>query len=172
MPEALPNTMTQDRIDPADFRALMGQFATGVCVISVPGQSPDEAALGMTVNSFVSVSLEPMLVSWSIQNSSTQFAAYTQADVFAVSILAQNQRDLARRFASRGNAERKPEDFELGLGGLPVVKGSLGYLECKRWSLYPAGDHTMIFGEVVGIEQAGGHSPLGFFGGEFCRIAD
>ncbi len=164
------------------FRELMGQYATGVCVVAVPGGTPDASAgsavldhedgpSGMTVNSLVSISLEPMLICWAIQNTSTQFELYTGALDFTVSILAEDQHRLARRYAARGNSERDLADFALSEGGLPVIAGALGYLECRRWSLYPAGDHTLIFGEVVGIERARKAGPLGFFGGEFCRVA-
>ncbi|MEE4152913.1 MAG: flavin reductase family protein [Erythrobacter sp.] len=150
----------------------MGRYATGVCVVAVPDPAadPDHGPSGMTVNSFVSISLEPMLIAWAIQNSSSQFARYTKAPAFTVSILAQDQHRLARRYAARGDSERDLADFSLSKGGLPVIAGALGHMECRRWSLYPAGDHTMIFGEVIGIERGPDASPLGFFGGEFCRI--
>lgn len=151
----------------------MAQYATGVCVIAVPGRDADsdQAPSGMTVNSLVSISLEPMLISWAIQNASSQFGLYTAAPRFTVSILAEDQHRLARRYAARGNSERDLGDFALSGSGLPVIAGALGYLECRRWSLYPAGDHTLIFGEVVGLARAREAGPLGFFGGEFCRIA-
>lgn len=158
---------------PVSFRELMGQFATGVCIVSVPEPAADPAdgPAGMTVNSLVSISLEPMLIAWAIQNASSQFARYTEAAHFTVSILAEDQHRLARRYAARGNAERDLADFARSEAGLPVIAGALGYLECRRWSLYPAGDHTLIFGEVTGIARARPAAPLGFFGGEFCRIA-
>lgn len=166
--------------DPLAFRELMGQFATGVCIIAVPaeqggGTGPsgrsDPGAAGMTVNSLVSVSLEPMLIAWGIQNSSSQFAAFTEAPDFTVSILAEDQHQLARRYAARGNSERDLGDFAFSDSGLPVIADAVGYLECRRWSLYEAGDHTMIFGQVTGIASAAMKRPLGFHAGEFCRIA-
>lgn len=158
-------------LDTAEFRKLMGLFATGVCVVSVEGG--ERGIVGMTVNSLVSVSLDPMLVCWSLQNSSSQFELYTQADRFAVSILAHPQQGLAQRYASRKGAKLETGDFTMSAAGLPVVHGALGYLECRRWSLYPAGDHTMIFGEVSGLHLPGQiHEPLGFFNGRFCTIGD
>ncbi len=156
----------------AEFRQLMGLFTTGVCVVSVA--AGDDSIAAMTVNSFVSVSLDPMLVCWNLQNASSQFDIYAGAERFAVSILARNQAELAQRYASRGDHGMRNDDFARSAGGLPVIAGSLGFLECRRWSDYVAGDHTLIFGEVTGLSnqadpgEAG--SPLGFFNGEFCGI--
>jgi flavin reductase (DIM6/NTAB) family NADH-FMN oxidoreductase RutF len=157
-------------VDPAAFRQAMGLFATGVGIVSLA--KPDGSPRGVTANSIVSVSLEPMLVSWSIQNGSSQFDAYATADQFAISILNADQRDLALRYAARGDTQTRAEDFDWTARGLPVIAGAVGTIECRRWSAYPAGDHTMIFGEVMGISASDGIDPLGFFGGRFCRIAD
>ena len=160
----------------ADFRKLMGQFATGVCVVSVETEPGTIAA--MTINSFVSVSLDPLLVSWSLHNSSSQFAIFAEAERFAVSILAQDQAEVALRYAARGDSRMQGDDFTTSLGGLPRIDGSVGYFECRRWSSHPAGDHTMLLGEVTGMSPApssdedGGATtfPLGFFNGQFCSI--
>ena len=163
------DVMPQTPVDPADFRKLMGQFATGVCVVSA---QHDGRISGITVNSLVSVSLEPMLICWCIQNTSSQFDLWTQAESFAVSILAEGQDKLASRYAARGDTGQQDDDFTQSGLAQPVIRDALAYLDCRKWSLYPAGDHTMIFGEVTGIKQTVDGRPLGFFGGEFCRIAD
>ena len=161
----------------ADFRQLMSRFATGVCVVSV--QSNGNSIVAMTVNSFVSVSLEPLLVCWSLQNSASQFDLYANADRFAVSILAEGHAHLARRYAARGDTQLRAEDFVSSAACLPVIEGALAHFECKLHSQHPAGDHTMIFGEVSGLGPAGSLdsasseaaiSPLGFFNGQFCSI--
>lgn len=156
----------------AEFRRQMGLFTTGVCVVSVPGGRHGVTA--MTVNSLVSVSLDPMLVCWSLQNDASLFETYRDAGTFAVSILAETHADLARRYAARGDALLRASDFETSANGLPVIEGALGYIECSRWSHYLAGDHTMIFGEVIGMKPRGAgneeNSPLGFFNGKFCSI--
>ncbi len=148
----------------------MGLFSTGVCVISRVRQ--DGLPSGITANSFVSVSLEPTLICWSLQNDSSQFDAFAEAPQFAISILSEDQEQLARRYASHGDTQMQPDDFVWTHGGLPVVGDALGHLECRHWSRYTAGDHTMIFGEVAAIEARDDVRPLGFFGGRFCRIAD
>ena len=166
----MPDVLPADLIDTAAFRRLMGQFATGVCVVSAC--TPDESVVGITVNSFVSVSLEPVLVSWCLQNSSSQFDLWSQTPRFAISILAEDQQALARRYATRASRGLQDYDFRRTDRGLPVIAGALGHLECRRWAVYPAGDHTMIFGEVEAIELGSGGPPLGFFGGAFCGIAE
>jgi flavin reductase (DIM6/NTAB) family NADH-FMN oxidoreductase RutF len=154
---------------PAAFRQLMSQFATGVAVVSVVTDSGEVAA--MTINSLVSVSLDPMLVSWSLQNASSQFAAYAGAERFAISILAEGQQVLARRYAARGSSALIAQDFETGDHGLPVIAGALGQLACTRFAAHPAGDHTLILGKVEAMAQATAESrPLVFFGGRFGAL--
>ncbi len=160
----------------AEFRRLMGLFTTGVCVVAVETENAGIAA--MTVNSLVSVSLEPRLVCWSLQNAASQFDIYNAAQRFSISILGEGQADLARRYAGRGDTLLQSGDFAKSAQGLPVISGALGHLECCRWSEFLAGDHTMIFGEVIGLSDLAGSSPaavasvapLAFFDGQFCAI--
>jgi len=180
----LHDVLPANPLDTGAFRRLMGQFATGVCVVatSAPDEARDESAgealAGITVNSFVSVSLDPLLVCWSLGNDSSQFDLWTKTQDFSISILSQEHAELALRYAVRGSRDLMASDFERTQKGLPVITGALGYLECRQWSLYPAGDHTMVFGEVIGMKQAsldleeGRGRPLTFFDGEFGRIAD
>lgn len=148
------------------FRQLMGQFATGVAVVALRGEGGRISA--MTINSLVSLSLSPMLVSWSLQNSASQYAAYAGASRFAISILAEDQAVLARRYAARGDSALLPGDFEEGAGGLPAIRGALGQIACRRFAAHPAGDHTLIIGEVIAMARGlRGARPLVFFGGRF-----
>jgi flavin reductase (DIM6/NTAB) family NADH-FMN oxidoreductase RutF len=147
----------------------MGQFVTGVAVVAVVDAGGAVAA--MTINSLVSVSLDPMLVSWSLKNEASQFAAYAQAERFSISILAESQQALARRYAARGSSALIAEDFASGEGGLPVIAGALGHLVCRRFALREAGDHTLILGQVEALSQApGAGRPLVFFGGKFGAL--
>ncbi|MEM6475063.1 MAG: flavin reductase family protein [Pseudomonadota bacterium] len=159
-----------DAVDQAAFRQAMSLFATGVCVVSV--LDDDDTPHGFTANSLVSVSLEPLLVCWSLQNSSTQFDLFAGAEEFAISILGQGQEELATRYAARGNALRDLADFGHTVRGLPVIEGAIATVECRHWSTYPAGDHTMIFGEVIGLASHPEEAPLGYFRGGFRKIAD
>lgn len=160
-----------------DFRKAMSLFTTGVCIVAVDDRSGsgDTDIAAMTVNSFVSVSLDPMLICWSLHNDSTQFSRYTKADLFSVSILDASQADIARRYAKRGGTDLRKEDFTRSGCNLPIVEGSVAHFECRHWSLVPAGDHTMILAAVEGLGRASprgdGVSPLTFFQGEFYSIA-
>ncbi|WP_162627594.1 flavin reductase family protein [Erythrobacter sp. KY5] len=160
----------------SEFRKLMGQFATGVCIVAVETEGGGVAA--MTINSLVSVSLEPMLVCWSLHNSSSQFELFSRAERFTISILAEDQAELALRYAARGDTQLDADDFELTRGGLSSIVGSVGHFECRQYSSHPAGDHTMLLGEVTGMSPLRGQdsdgergaSPLGFFKGRFFSI--
>lgn len=157
-------------VDPAAFRQVMGLFSTGVCIVS--RARSDGSPSGITANSFVSVSLDPMLVCWSIQNGSSQFDAFVSAQDFAISILSEEQQHLAQRYATRGDSLMQADDFGWSEAGLPVIAGAIGHIECRHWSSYPAGDHTMIFGEVTALHSRDDLRPLGFYAGRFCRIED
>ncbi len=148
----------------------MGQFATGVAVISlVP---PGGGVSAMTINSLVSVSLDPMLVSWNLQNSASLYAAYAGADEFAFSILGEDQQALARRYAARGDSSLEADNFEAGPRGVPVLRGAIAHIVCRRFAVHPAGDHTLILGQVHGmaLNPAAGR-PLLFFSGRFGEMA-
>lgn len=165
--------IASEETDPRiEFREVMGLFTTGVCIVSVP--AGEQGVTAMTVNSLVSVSLEPRLLCWSLQNDASQFDLYVQAERFAVSILAENQAELALRYAARGDVLLRASDFAQSEGGLPVIPDALGHIECARWSDFVAGDHTMIFGEVTDLAPHcpinSTRAPLGFFGGKFCSI--
>lgn len=166
MPDPAPDNPAPALI----FRQVIGQFATGVAVVSLVSEAG--AISAMTINSLVSVSLDPMLLSWNLQNSSSQFAAYAGAGRFAVSILAEDQQALARRYAGRGDSALNLQDFADDGGGLPVIHGALAHLVCRRFAAHPAGDHTLILGAVEAMSQnpASGR-PLLFFGGRFGALA-
>lgn len=168
----MPDNNPAEPVDQTGFRKLMGLFATGVCVISFAKEG-DAGISGMTVNSLVSVSLDPMLVCWSLQNSASQYEDYAKAEEFAISILADDQQALARRYAARGDTALSPADFTVTKRGIPVIRDALATIECKHWAAYPAGDHTMILGEVQAMEAPGSEvelRALGFFGGRFLTI--
>lgn len=166
----LPDPIPADPANVLAFRQAMGRFATGVAIVAF---TRGDGSIGaMTINSLVSVSLDPMLVSWSLQNSSSQFGEFSGAPRFSFSILAADQQALARRYAARGDSAFNQRDFTTSPNGSPVIAGALAYLECTRWAVHPAGDHTLILGEVTAFAGASDQSALGFFSGRFCRIGD
>lgn len=169
MPDPIPANLAQAP-DALAFRRVLGRFATGVCVVSLA--RPDGGIGAMTVNSLVSVSLDPMLVSWSLQNSSSHFDEFAGAQDFAFSILAENQQALARRYAARGDAVQVAGDFVRSASGLPVIAGALAHIECRRWAVHAAGDHTLILGQVTALAAHDAARPLTFYGGQFGGLKD
>ncbi|MBD2842884.1 flavin reductase family protein [Erythrobacter rubeus] len=173
----MSDILPADPVDETEFRKLMGLFATGVCVVSFGENDGSEhpPISGMTINSLVSVSLEPMLVSWSLQNSSSQFADYAGAEKFAFSILADSQQAIARRYAARGDSALNHGDFIWTDRGIPVLRGAMATIECRRWENYPAGDHTIVLGEVLAMDAQTDYAharALGFFNGRFCSVGN
>lgn len=168
----MSDVQSAGHFDQAEYRSVAGSFATGVCVVS--GCEPNGQVSGITINSFLSVSLEPVLVSWSLQNTSSQFDLWTKAQNFSISVLAADQRHLAERYAAKPSDPSWVGDFILSDRAVPRVRGALAYLECRHWSLYRAGDHTLIFGEVVALggseRPLAQGKPLIYFGSEFGEI--
>jgi flavin reductase (DIM6/NTAB) family NADH-FMN oxidoreductase RutF len=135
-----------ESIDPKAFRNAMGQFATGITVISIV--DIDGSPHGMTVNSFGSLSLEPPLVQWSVRLGSTSFGAFASAKHYAVNVLAADQETVSRSFAA--SVDRfKSVEWEQGLAGLPLIKGSLAWIECELSQQIDCGDHRILVGRVL-----------------------
>lgn len=139
------------------LRDVLGRYATGVAVITTRHQG---RPVGMTVNSFTSVSLAPPLVLWCLSRTSRCRTAFTVAEHFVVNVLAADQDHLARRFAGPG--ERFTEDA----GGLPELAGTAATLVCRRDRLVPAGDHVILLGEVL-HHRAADRAPLLFLDGAY-----
>ncbi|MGK0500679.1 MAG: flavin reductase (DIM6/NTAB) family NADH-FMN oxidoreductase RutF, partial [Oceanicoccus sp.] len=137
-------------LDSREFRNALGSFATGVCVITAnpEGYQP----FGMTVNSFASVSLDPALVLWSLQNNSECLSAFEKADKFAINILAADQQDLSNLYAKKSDHVLSPEHYRIGKSGSPILRGVVTSFECDIWARYPGGDHIILVGEVNHIE--------------------
>ncbi|WP_206742038.1 flavin reductase family protein [Erythrobacter longus] len=150
----------------------MGQFPTGVCVVALETEDGEIAA--MTINSFVSVSLEPLLVCWSLHNDSGRFDLFAKAKRFSISILSSTQGEQAVAYASRADYNPRESDFDKSASGLPVVQGALATFECSAHTNHPAGDHTMILGKVTGISGGADDAAkaLGFYRGEFVSVPE
>ena len=154
--------------DSREFRDAMGSFATGVCVITANPEGYEP--FGMTVNSLASLSLEPALLLWSLQNNSECLPAFEKADKFAVNILTTNQQDLSNYYAKKANHDLLKDSFRLGKTGVPVLRGALTSFECKVWARYPGGDHIILVGEVEEISSNPNGKPLLFHSGRYAEI--
>ncbi|QLF68732.1 flavin reductase family protein [Peteryoungia desertarenae] len=148
------------------FRNALGSFTTGVTVVTAMA---DQGAIGMTVNSFASVSLDPPLVLWSPAKSSSKHGAFSQAEHFAIHVLGADQDGLSTAF-TRGGAGFEGLVWALNAEGVPVLAGTLARFECVKAQLHDAGDHTIIIGRVLRVAHREGE-PLCFSGGRFGRFA-
>ncbi|GAB5375726.1 MAG: flavin reductase family protein [Acuticoccus sp.] len=137
--------------DPRALRHTLGQFATGVTVVTCLG--PDGERVGMTANSFASVSLEPPLVLWSVDRKARSFAAFAAARHFAFSILAQDQADLSNRFSRPGTEKFEGVALGEGAGGVPLIADAAAHFECEQHASVDGGDHLVIIGRVTRFER-------------------
>jgi flavin reductase (DIM6/NTAB) family NADH-FMN oxidoreductase RutF/DNA-binding MarR family transcriptional regulator len=150
--------------DSRAFRRCLGQFATGVTVMTA--QHGTERA-GMAVNSFAALSLDPPLVLWSIRRASASLPVFTQADHFTVNVLAGDQVEVANLFATPGIDKFAASQWAPGNTGSPVLAGTIATMECAREQLVDAGDHLLVIGRVLHFERHAGE-PLLFAQGRYA----
>lgn len=155
-------------IDSRLMRNALGRFATGVCVITVNHE--DGAPLGMTVNSFSALSLDPPLVLWSIQKNSECLDAFLGAKGWTVNVLAYEQQEVSTRYAKKGDHLLEPGSFVQGSSGYPVLRDVLVSMECDHWEHYEGGDHIIMVGRVAHMEDRFTGEPLVFYGGEYRQL--
>jgi flavin reductase (DIM6/NTAB) family NADH-FMN oxidoreductase RutF len=140
-------------------------FATGVTIVTA--RTPAGALIGLTANSFNSVSLQPPLVLWSLAQAAGSMAALSTGSHYAINILAAGQKELAERFAS-GRADRwQGVAYTDGASGAPLLDGAAASFECFNRSRYEEGDHVIFVGEVERCTHRAGAAPLLFHGGKF-----
>ncbi len=160
-------TAAAERFDRRDLRRALGQFATGVTVVST--RAKDGRRIGVTVNSFSSVSLDPPLVLWSLSRQAASLADFAQASHFAINILAANQHHLSRQFSTP-----LPDKFESvecleESAGCPLLKGTTAHFLCRNVRQVDGGDHVIFLGEVEEYKWSEGE-PLVFHSGRY-RVA-
>jgi flavin reductase (DIM6/NTAB) family NADH-FMN oxidoreductase RutF len=146
------------------LRDALGRFVTGVTVVTTMTR---RGPLGMTVNSFSSVSLDPPLVLWSPARRSSRFAAFEASNHFAIHVLAEDQVPLAEHFARKGGFEGIA--FTAGIGDAPLIEGATARLECLHAVHYDGGDHLIVVGEVLRVVEAE-RPPLLYFRGAYRAL--
>ena len=150
-----------------ELRGALGQFATGVCLITVDDEQSGQLAL--TANSFSSVSLDPPLVLWSIQNNSDCYREYTDCGFFGISVLASEHEALSNHYAKKGNHAIDADRFTLDKQGTPLLTNALANFSCATHAVIDAGDHQIIVGRVIDFSTNNG-TPLLFYGGKYDRL--
>ncbi len=152
--------------DPAEFRKALGAFATGVTIITT--RADDGSLVGLTANSFNSVSMNPPLVLWSLAETSLSLPVFRAAPHWAVHVLSSDQEALSGRFAKRGLEKFAGLDIETGIGGVPLLKDCTARFECRNAFQYEGGDHTIFVGEVLDFQRSEA-APLVFHGGKYAH---
>ena len=149
----------------AQFRTALGMFATGVTIVTARTQEGE--LVGLTANSFNSVSLDPPLVLWSLSRAAASLPAFQAGSHYAINVLGADQQALALRFASKNIDRFADVAFVDGAGGAPILAGAAATFECFNRSRYEEGDHVIFVGEVERCTRREGASPLLYHGGKF-----
>jgi flavin reductase (DIM6/NTAB) family NADH-FMN oxidoreductase RutF len=161
-----PFTFDPAAEDPRAFRNALGQFTTGVTVVTC---GTPTGPIGITANSFSSLSLDPPLVLWSPAKGSSRYPFYVAASHFAIHVLAADQIDLCNGFARSGNAF-DTADWHESPQGVPLLNGCLARFECENTAQYDGGDHTIVVGKVHQVTTQPGQ-PLLFASGQYGLFA-
>ncbi|RAH98933.1 nitrilotriacetate monooxygenase [Acuticoccus sediminis] len=155
--------------DPKTLRRALGDFATGVCVVTAE-PSPG-TRIGMTVNSFSSVSLDPPLVLFCVANTANGLEGWRSAGHYAVNVLADNQIHISNRFARSSTDKWEGFAADPGVTGAPLISGAIAHFECTPEHQYPGGDHTIFVGRVVAFDRPRPNAePLVFHQGRYREL--
>jgi 3-hydroxy-9,10-secoandrosta-1,3,5(10)-triene-9,17-dione monooxygenase reductase component len=155
--------------DSLALRAALGRFATGVTIVTC--LDAQGGHVGLTANSFNSLSLQPPLVLWSLRENSPSLGAFLAARRFAVNVLAEAQVDLSRRFAGKVPDKFAEGAWALGAHGAPVLAGCAAVFECETVSHQAAGDHVLFIGRVLAFDEST-LPPLVFQGGHYHLLGE
>ncbi|WP_371619695.1 flavin reductase family protein [Streptomyces sp. NBC_00454] len=160
-------------VSPAEFRAVLGNFASGVTIITAPPGEGEDGPAGFACQSFASLSLDPPLVTFMVARTSTTWPRIARAGVFCVNILGAEQGELCRSFAVSG------ADKFAGVAhtpapatGSPQLEAVPAWIDCRIHAVHTGGDHLIVVGKVVAMGAAGEGDPLLFHKGRFGRFAD
>ncbi|MFC5950453.1 flavin reductase family protein [Pseudonocardia lutea] len=162
-------TETTHELNPADFRAVLGHFATGVVAITAVDPATGRPT-GLAANSFTSVSLDPPLVAFCVAHTSSTWPLLKAAGTFVVNVLAAEQEHVCRQLAVKGGDKFAGLEWEPSPGGAPILAEGLAWLEADVAAEHPAGDHTIVVANVRHI-YASERTPLLFFRGAYGGIS-
>jgi 3-hydroxy-9,10-secoandrosta-1,3,5(10)-triene-9,17-dione monooxygenase reductase component len=153
--------------DEAKFRQVLGHYPTGVVVVTA--MAADGEPAGLAIGSFTSVSLDPPLVAFFPDKSSSSWPRIESAGTFCVNILGEDQEDVCRVFASKGTDKFASIGWRPGRTGAPVINDVIAWIECEIERIDDAGDHWIVLGRVVDLEVGHSGGPLLFFRGGYGR---
>lgn len=156
-------------MDQREIRNIAGTFATGVTVITT--REANGKPVGMTANSFTSLSLNPPLVLFSIDKNASLYETFMNTKYFAINILSEDQEVLSRQFSKRNIDRFEDVSYEKGVTGTPILNDTIGYFDCAVHTYYDGGDHTIVVGEIKNGEAREGN-PLLFYRGKYNKVAE
>jgi flavin reductase (DIM6/NTAB) family NADH-FMN oxidoreductase RutF len=154
--------------DGREMRDALGRFATGVCVITTTTE--DQRALGMTANSFSSVSLDPPLVLWNLQSNSDIYKPFATPRYYAINVLAKEQQAHSNLYAQKGDHIIDAAHYCVGEYGSPIIHDALVTFECELEATHPGGDHLIVVGRVLNMRSRPTGEPLLFYGGGYREL--
>lgn len=152
------------QLEPRSLRQLLGQYATGITVVTA--LDVNQRKIGMTANSFTSVSLDPPLILWNIAKSATHFEDFRQAEYFAINILNEDQYLESNHFSKSADDKFEGLDDVDEYMGIPILNKSLTTFVCRQYELHEAGDHYIIVGQIEACRNQMGN-PLVFHNGQY-----
>lgn len=154
--------------DSFEFRRILGHYPTGICAITAMASS---GPVGMVVGSFTSVSLDPPLVAFFPDKKSTSWPKILGAGRFCVNVLAEEQRDICRALSSKAENKFETVSYRLSSAGMPILDGSLAWIDCDLETVHEAGDHFIAIGRVHSLDIEGKAGPLLFFQGGYGQFS-
>ena len=158
-------------LDPKQYRNIIGQFATGVTIVTT---AVDGWLHGMTANAITSVSLDPLLLLVCVDKEAHTHDHLSRAGSFTVNILAENQQDISNTFATSSKPEEgrlQGFEYRLGANGAPIIEGCLSHIECEVTERTDGGDHTIFIGQVLAAETYREAPPLLFYQGTYRKLS-
>lgn len=160
----------EETVEAGDFKAVLGRWATGVAVVTTRDETGAGEPVGLTVNSFASVSLDPPLVLFSIERTTKSFPAFQAAGAFAVNLLRADQQEISNRFADPDAVRFRDDPVETWVTGSPILAECLAALDCTVHARHDGGDHVIIVGRVRRLSVLNDGDALGYWKGAYRSL--
>jgi len=157
-----------DKLDGREYRNALGCYPTGVIVMT--GLADDGERIGLTINSFTAVSLDPPLVSMCLARTANSFETLQMSHGFVLNVLRDDQQRISGRFAKSGVDKWRGVDYRDGINGVPVLVPNLAAFQCSRYAEHDGGDHIIVIGRVEAVEYDADAAPLVFHQGGYSRL--
>ncbi|HEY1708357.1 MAG TPA: flavin reductase family protein [Rhizomicrobium sp.] len=161
--------MSAEPFDSKAFRSALGCFPTGVAVVTTASNAAEP--IGITVNSFTSVSLDPPMVLWCLDKKSDRFGAFTTAGCYTINILGTEHQSVSSRLARQGEHSLAGVAMHPTKLGPPALQDALAIFECESEQIHDAGDHVILVGRVIRFHRHDAGAPLVFFQGKYGALA-